>query len=107
MAMVTRRKKSAVLPPSRASAPPIRRRTDAWAPPSREEARRSRRGGVSAASLLLLRDVPGVGEGEELERVQLHVPDLLVHGRVVGEGPEERVGLLVGQARVQLLVDGA
>src|SRR5258708_13777887 len=99
MARVTSRKRIAVRVPSRRSAPLIRFSTGVLrsegAPPER------------GASLLFFRYVPGVREGEELEGVQLHVADLLVDARVVGHGPEERVGLLVGQDGVQPLVDGA
>src|SRR6266699_2223088 len=62
----------------------------------------------SPASLLFARrNEPLVGEREELVRVDLHAPQLLVVRAVVGERPEKGVGLLLGQDRVQLAVDRA
>src|SRR5882762_1208635 len=59
-----------------------------------------------AASLLFARrDEPLVGEREELVRVDLHAPQLLVVRAVVGERPKEGVGLLLREDRVQLAVD--
>src|SRR5580765_7859919 len=72
---------------------------------------RTRLTGLTAASLtslLLARgNEPFVGEREELVRVDLHAPHLPVERAVVGERPEERVRLLLGQDRVQPAVDRA
>src|SRR5258706_4180964 len=59
----------------------------------------------AASFLFARRDEPLVGEREELVRVDLHAAQLLVVRAVVGERPEERVGLLLGEDRVQLAVD--
>src|SRR5712672_1230425 len=70
---------------------------------------RTRLTGLTAANFTSLlfarRDEPLVGEREELVRVDLHAPHLLVVRAVVGERPKESVGLLLGQDRVQLAVD--
>src|SRR3979411_1091123 len=72
---------------------------------------RTRPTGLTAASfkslLLAGRNEPFVGEREELVRVDLHAPQLLVIGAVVGERPEKGVRLLLGEDRVQLAVDRA
>src|SRR5882672_7769883 len=57
--------------------------------------------------LLARRDEPFVGEREELVRMDLHPPHLAVVRAVVGQRPQERVRLLLGEDRVQLAVDGA
>src|SRR5689334_3307012 len=59
----------------------------------------------SHSLLLARRNEPLVREREELVRVDLHVPQLLVVRTVVGERPEKGVGLLLRQDRVQLAVD--
>src|SRR5258705_9993960 len=55
--------------------------------------------------LFARRDEPLVGEREELVRVDLHAPHLLVVRAVVGERPKESLGLLLGEDRGQLAVD--
>src|SRR5258706_191668 len=70
---------------------------------------RTRLTGLTAANFTSLlfarRDEPLVGEREELVRVDLHAPELLVVRTVVGERPKKSVGLLLGEDRVQLAVD--
>src|SRR6266851_7039309 len=70
---------------------------------------RTRLTGLTAANFTSLlfarRDEPLVGEREELVRVDLHAPHLLVVRAVVGERPKESVGLLLGEDRVELAVD--
>src|SRR6266850_2865550 len=72
---------------------------------------RTRLTGLTAASftslLLASRNEPFVGEREELVRVNLDAPHLPVERAVVGERPEERVRLLLGEDRVELAVDRA
>src|SRR5258708_19571222 len=70
---------------------------------------RTRLTGLTAANFTSLlfarRDEPLVGEREELVRMDLHAPHLLVVRAVVGERPKESVRLLLGEDRVQLPVD--
>src|SRR5712672_1085302 len=72
---------------------------------------RTRPTGLTAASfkslLLAGRNEPFVGEREELVRVDLHAPHLLVISAVIGQRPEESVRLFLGEGRVQLAVDRA
>src|SRR5918992_2541132 len=62
----------------------------------------------SFTSFLLARgNEPFVGEREELVGMDLHAAQLAVVAAVVGQRPEERVGLFFREHRMQLAIDGA